>query len=182
MPEKPHFHIIGAGPVGCATALQLAKEGYQSTIYERGNEILSDINSYPIGVNPRGLNALSQIDPSIEKAVKDTGRIVDSWDIYSKESKVASQLSGVVYGTSRSKVNMILFEEVNKNSNVKVKLNHKLISLDFKKKELIFDNSGLEYRVDASKDARIVAADGVNSIVRQSIVKNVNDLKAKLTP
>lgn len=52
---NPDIHIIGAGPVGLAAALLLAAQDRRVTIHEARDAIsLTDANSYPIGVNPRG--------------------------------------------------------------------------------------------------------------------------------
>ena len=40
---KPIYHIIGGGPVGLATALLLAKESYQSIVYEGRSEIPTNV-------------------------------------------------------------------------------------------------------------------------------------------
>jgi len=61
--NKPIYHIIGGGPVGFATALLLAKEGYQSIVYESRSEIPKNVEeSYPIGVNPRSFKTFDVID------------------------------------------------------------------------------------------------------------------------
>jgi 2-polyprenyl-6-methoxyphenol hydroxylase-like FAD-dependent oxidoreductase len=61
--DKPIYHIIGGGPVGFATALLLAKEGYQSIVYESRPEIpTNEEESYPICVNPRSFKTFDIID------------------------------------------------------------------------------------------------------------------------
>ena len=64
--EKESIAIIGAGPVGLAAAILLAKEGINCQVYEGRNEILNDYEqSYPIGINPRTLNTLNLIAPEL---------------------------------------------------------------------------------------------------------------------
>ena len=74
------YHIIGGGPVGLASALLLAKQGYKSIVYEGRSEIPTNIEeSYPIGINPRTLHTLEIIDPELANEARNTGKIVDSW-------------------------------------------------------------------------------------------------------
>ena len=78
--NKPIYHIIGGGPVGLATALLLAKEGYKSIVYEGRSEIPTNVEeSYPIGINPRALKTLEVIDEDLANEARNTGKIVDSW-------------------------------------------------------------------------------------------------------
>jgi kynurenine 3-monooxygenase len=103
--SKTRFHIVGGGPVGLAAALLLAKAGYSSVVYESRNEIPHNVEeSYPIGINPRALHTMEQINPSLADEARNTGRIVDAWQIFAGPRMVADLRSGVVYGTSRGKV------------------------------------------------------------------------------
>ena len=107
------YHIIGGGPVGLSLALLLAKQNKRSVVYEGRLEIVQNIDeSYPIGVNARGLHTLKQIDEKLAQSVLDTGKMVNSWQIYGGKQMVAEQLSGTVLGTSRGKVNILLYEAV----------------------------------------------------------------------
>ena len=47
--------------------------------------------------------------------------------------------SRVVYGTSRGKVNSLLFDWSQKNKLITVLFNHKLIDMDFDKKEITLE-------------------------------------------
>lgn len=86
------FYIIGGGPVGFCVSLLLAKQGIRSVIFESRSSIPNDPEqSYPIGVNPRGIHALEQIDLDCAQKIKDSGMIVDSWQIFGGERRVAKQ-------------------------------------------------------------------------------------------
>ena len=81
--SKETYSIIGAGPVGLATALLLAKNGIPSIVYESRSEISNDLReSYPIGLNPRAFKTLDLIDPELSDKIRSTANIVDSWQIY----------------------------------------------------------------------------------------------------
>ena len=95
-------HIIGGGPTGISIGLLLAKEGVSSVIYEGRREISNNVEeSYPIGVNQRGLHTLNLISKQTADACLDTGKSIDSWNICAGKRTVAEQKSGVVVGTSR---------------------------------------------------------------------------------
>ena len=178
--------IIGCGPVGCAISLLLAKQGKYVKLYESRNEISNNPEeSYPIGVNARGLYTLEKL--GLDELCKSASEIVDSWQIYSGERKVAHLESGVVYGTSRSKVNFILFRAVLKEKNIKVYFNHKLKDIDFDRKFLcftIYNNNNASndiIEIDAST-TRVIACDGVNSAVRRQMESKLINFTASLIP
>lgn len=189
------FIIIGAGPVGLATALLLAKKGYRSTLYEAQKEILNDPEqSYPIGVNCRGLNTLAEINVAIEKEIKETGRVIDSWQIFAGSRRVAMQESGVVFGTSRAKVNLVLLEAARKSPLIKILFNHKLIDINFESKELEFEqresvnsnsnnnaSSKTKFIIKINND-KIISTDGVNSVVRRKMVEKFKDFTCEVIP
>ena len=183
------YHIIGAGPVGLAAALLLAKSGIQSIVYEGRPEIRHVLQeSYPIGVNPRGLHTLGEISDHLKDACITTGMVVDSWEIFGGSRKVADLKSGHVYGTSRGKVNILLAEEAAKSGLIEVKFNHRLREIRFLQKQLVFD----EYLSDGSKneviidtstdDSRVIAADGCNSKARFSLQQQDPHFTATVVP
>ncbi|KAJ3050454.1 hypothetical protein HK097_008598 [Rhizophlyctis rosea] len=183
----PNFHIIGGGPVGFLTALLLAKEGYHSTVYERTTHI-PDVSedSYPIGVNPRGLNALAEADPALADRIRNTGRLISSLQVWGPNRRYATIESGVVYGTSRFLVNLVLWEAAKHNPKIVIKFAHKLKGIDFASKRLTFDVLGKDgsttaVNVDASSD-RVVAADGANSVVRSELQNYDQTFLANTTP
>jgi hypothetical protein len=57
--------------------------------------------------------------------------VVDSWQIFGGPIRVAKLDSGVVYGTSRGRINSLLFEWAVKNPLIKILFNHKLVDMDF---------------------------------------------------
>ena len=170
--------VIGAGPVGLATAILLAQLDYQIDIYEARAEIPNNPEeSYPIGINPRGLYTLEQISPALEQVIKKEGKVINSWQIFAGTRRVAKLDSGVVYGTSRGKVNLILLQylQTHHADTCNVHFHHKLHSLDPESKILVFTNkNNNEVRVDAGS-SRVIAADGVYSKVRRELATKIPD-------
>lgn len=186
MAVKGDIIVVGAGPVGLAAALLLAKDGHKVVVYEGRPEIPTNIeDSYPIGINPRALHCLRDIDPELEQQAIEEGRIIDSWQIFGGEKMVAEAKSGTVYGTTRGGLNMLLYNyAVSKLENVSILFNHKLKGVKFETKELIFDvyqNGSKQEVVVAGGQARVIAADGVHSAVRRAM-EGPGFVKSEVTP
>jgi len=78
--------------------------------------------------------------------------------------------SRVLYGTSRSKINSILYELSKKFSLITVLFNHKLTDMDFEKKEITLEKreNGEKIIVIVKAD-KVIAADGLYSMVRRQM-------------
>ncbi|RHY56865.1 hypothetical protein DYB30_005402 [Aphanomyces astaci] len=162
------FIVVGSGPVGCLAALQLAHQGHTVTLYEGRGHIPTDPSqSYPIGVNPRGLHAIESVAPDVAQRIRSEGHVIAAWEIYAGPRRVAKQVSGVVYGTSRGNVNLHLWNACTKCPHaITLRMNHRLQSMDFAAKTLTFETTDGSVVVVDAADARVVGADGVHSTVR----------------
>jgi 2-polyprenyl-6-methoxyphenol hydroxylase-like FAD-dependent oxidoreductase len=69
-PEK--IIIVGAGACGLAAAILLSREfGVDVTVFDALTTLEQDATeSYPIGVNPRGLSVLDWINPAIREEIE----------------------------------------------------------------------------------------------------------------
>ena len=133
--------VVGAGPAGLALACLLAQCGESVEVYEARGEIPDVVEeSYPIGVNARSLHTCAAIDLALADAVRASGTLVDSWDIYAGYRRVASLTSGVVYGSSRAKINRLLYDHCLSLPNVTVHFGLRLESMDFTAKTLTFSS------------------------------------------
>ena len=170
---RPPVIVLGAGPVGLAAALLLARAGQVVTVYEAKDPIpLSDANSYPIGVNPRGQEALRRIDPALLQQLFDGGEVVRGWRIYAGNRLVAKLPSGKVVSTTRAFLNRILLEAAAAEPSVTIVTGHKLKAVDVAGRRLVFGTSAGEVGVEAG-DARVIAADGVWSVARRAMAEQV---------
>ena len=184
----PNFHVVGGGPVGLAVALLIAKQGLSSIVYEGRPEIKHvPEESYPIGVNARGMHTLSAIDENLAQAVRDASTTVASWQIFGGPMKVAEQESGVVQGTSRGAVNDVLLQAASANPLITLKFGLRIRDVRANTRELIFekrvpgDVKREEVIVSCGQDGRVIACDGVNSAVRRSLVAS-GELSANVQP
>ena len=188
MATPPAFLVVGGGPVGFAVALLLAKDGHRCTVYEGRSHIVHvPEESFPIGVNARGLHTLGLISPSLEAACRSTGKIVDAWEIFGGPQKVAEQKSGVVCGTSRGKVNLLLAEAAASSALISIVYSHRLRDVRIAKRELVFEVRGedgqkREVVVAVGAGASVVAAAGVNSAARTAMDAQEPGFLSRVTP
>lgn len=166
--------VVGAGPVGLAAALLLAHQGRDVTIYEGRDELLlTDDNSYPIGVNVRGQEALRRIDPALLDALRESGEVVEGFVIRAGRRTVARLESGTVIGTTRARLTRILFDAARAESRIRLVTGHRLATLDRQARRLEFTTTAEEsVAVDASR-AIVLACDGVWSRTRRALTETV---------
>lgn len=189
-PSATNYVIIGAGPVGLLTAISIrdrvisrrdknknngSAESYSPitiTIYERRTNISQMLHeSYPIGINPRGLNALKILGHDAFEEVQRTGAVVNSFDVYSGSRNVYSGACGTVLGHTRYGVTVALYKQAKK-AGIEIKFGHKLIDLDASKHVLTFqeeESNKSRITVDCS-DSIVIAADGANSATRRLLM------------
>lgn len=99
--QEMAYAVIGAGMVGCATALALSKRGFKVVIYEQREDPRLETSkeagrSINLAISARGLRSLRAIDPQLCEAIRSeivpmTGRMV-----HSKQG----EMFGVTYGLS----------------------------------------------------------------------------------
>lgn len=167
--QRPHTIVLGAGPVGLAAALLLAAQGHDVTLFEAKDHLeLDPDNSYPIGVNRRGQEALRRIDPALLQALREEGEVVDAFNIYAGTRRVAHLKSGTLIATTRAFLTRLLLERAQATEAITYVPGHKLASLDLGARTLRFDSPDGPVDVDA-REARVVAADGTWSAARRAL-------------
>lgn len=151
--------VLGAGPVGLAAALLLAQQGRRVTIYEAEHELdLSSANSYPIGVNTRGQEALRRIDPTLLEELRTHGELVEAFHIYNGTHRVSRLESGKLVATTRAFLTELLLDRVEQSDRITCLLDHRVVDVDLAHREITFERaSGESVTVDASR-ARVLAS------------------------
>lgn len=139
--------------------------------------------SYPIGVNMRGLTSLRELISGNKESgdtldVSKLGSLVSSWQIFvtKREWQVAKFDSGAVYGTTRSTVVQILIEEIKKREpDITVHYEHSCEDVDAASKTVTLQQK--EVRDEGEMGAvkvqcdYLVVADGHRSRSRDSLAK-----------
>jgi kynurenine 3-monooxygenase len=94
-PRKTNIAVIGGGPVGFAAAIALAKQGYEVAVYEGRDEIpMNNDNSYPIGVNQRGQDALRRLNPDLVDKLNKVGMLIKYVTFHSTSDKTKAAILG----------------------------------------------------------------------------------------
>lgn len=174
LPMAAHVIIVGAGASGLSAGVLLAREGMRVTLFERAlldQIVQSDLESYPIGVNPRGIQTLRMVDPALEAAIEvaSSGK-VKAWSVRGKDTELARLPSGTVIGTTRGKVVSALFGEAQATEGLTLRMGMKLVRADLSvANTLTFAGSdGNEEVVDISS-ARVLDCSGCFSKLRSAV-------------
>ena len=169
-----HIIILGAGASGLAAAVLLARDhGMRVTVYERMLSVdQADEESYPIGINPRGLAVLKKVDPKLETSIDVTnyGKVA-GWSITAPKKEIARLKSGTVVGTTRGKVVAELYRAACQTRGVQIVLGAKLVRVDVAASTLTFDWTGNEMVVDYSA-ARVLDCTGCYSKLRTAVAQH----------
>ena len=179
--------VVGGGIFGCTTAWKLAKEGYDVTLYEKNNDIISQasyVNQYRLH---RGYHYPRSKDTAIQSQwgeygfLQEYGKAIVNGDvkhyyaIAKEDSKVSSKqyvefLNDLHLEYKKDKLNII-----DKDS----------VSLVVKVKELLFDPDKLkricwnklnEYNVDVMLDTEYISSSETYNYIINSTYANLNQL------
>ena len=186
--ESEHVIILGAGASGLAAAVLLARDhNVKVTVYERMDDLAqADEESYPIGVNPRGMKVLKMISPAMEDAIDVAAGKVAGWSIFDGKAgkQIALLKSGTVVGTTRGKVVSELYKAAADTAGVTMMLGHKLIKADTSSRTLTFaKGSGEEVLVDYSASGtRVLDCTGCFSKLRTAVASTDPTFAVAATP
>ncbi|KAF9652823.1 FAD/NAD-P-binding domain-containing protein, partial [Thelephora ganbajun] len=174
--------IVGAGPVGCLTAIVLANKGWSVEVYEgRADKRLrkSEVGQRSINLvlSSRGLAALHAIDPYLEERLMKYTIPIHSRMIHMKDGSSSSlqydphkQASSTINSIGRSLLNEKLMEEALLVPNVRFFFEHKPRTVDFHRRIMnVHDVLG-----DTTKRVEFdlcVGADGSHSFVRRQMMR-----------
>lgn len=161
--------IIGAGLAGTLLSLYLAARGYQVHVFEsradsrkKGYDSGRSIN---LAMSCRGLTSL--IDIGLEKESIDLMVPMRARAIHEQNGLIHVQPFGrhqaeYINAVRRCDLNQLLLNQAEKNPNISVHFDMKLMGIDFNNKRLQFETGSHPYE-------RLIAADGANSRVREGL-------------
>lgn len=167
--------IAGAGLVGSLEAIYMAKRGHNVSIYERRSDMrkaeLMAGRSINLALSKRGWTALKKvgIDDEVRKmAIPMPKRIMHAQDGTLSEQPYG-QDGEAIYSVSRGGLNVLLINLAEREKNIDLYFNHKLLSADLNTAQAIFeDEKGKEQIVNADV---LMGADGTYSTVRNHMMR-----------
>ena len=167
--------IAGAGLVGSLEAIYMAKRGHNVSIYERRSDMRKAEfvlgRSINLALSTRGWTALKKvgIDDEVRKmAIPMPKRIMHAQDGTLSEQPYG-QDGEAIYSVPRGELNVLLMNLAEREKNIDLYFNHKLMSADLNTAQAIFeDEKGKEQIVNADV---LIGADGTYSTVRNHMMR-----------
>tara|TARA_Y100001978_G_scaffold61080_1_gene54946 strand:- start:1929 stop:3266 length:1338 start_codon:yes stop_codon:yes gene_type:complete len=167
--------IAGAGLVGSLEAIYMAKRGHNVSIYERRSDMRKAEfvagRSINLALSTRGWTALKKvgIDDEVRKmAIPMPKRIMHAQDGTLSEQPYG-QDGEAIYSVPRGELNVLLMNLAEREKNIDLYFNHKLLSADLNTAQAIFeDEKGKEQIVNADV---LIGADGTYSTVRNHMMR-----------
>ncbi|OCH95007.1 FAD/NAD(P)-binding domain-containing protein [Obba rivulosa] len=175
--------VVGAGPVGCLTAISLAKMGWLVEIYDgrpdmrlQSSKATAQQRSINLAISARGIAAIQAIEPAMadrfmEAVIPMRGRMIHHSD-GKQESQPYDRNGQCINSISRAYMNENLLDEALAIQNIRAFFLHKVTSVDFDKRVMTVHDSGM------GQDAQIhfdlcVGADGSYSVIRRQLMRVV---------
>jgi len=174
---KKDITIVGAGLVGSLCAVYMSKRGHKVTIYERRNDLRSEIitagKSINLALSERGWTALKKV--GIDKQVMKIAIPMYKRIMHDEKGTLSEQAYGnenqAIYSVSRAQLNVLLMEMAEKEGAV-LEFNQKCIDIDLENAKATFQEINTTNKQTVSADL-VIGADGAFSEVRnQMVAKN----------
>ncbi|CAK4033526.1 Kynurenine 3-monooxygenase [Lecanosticta acicola] len=160
--------VIGAGPVGALAALYAARRGWEVEIYDLRPDLrepsttpLNFTKSINLALSERGINALRQSDSPklLEAILAETipmyGRMIHGQDSQGGLTENAQQYDvhgRAILAVDRGDLNARLLDELESLPNVKLRFNHKLTGVDFRRRLAWLEQKATSRRQSGSSD------------------------------
>lgn len=168
--------VIGCGLVGPLLAIYLARSGFKVLLFESKKDIrISDSEagrSINLTLSTRGIEALKFVDLKdvvLNEAVPVYGRLTHSLDGRTSPTDYSPNKENAIYSINRLKLNQILLEAAESESNVTLHFEHKLQHADLNKQVLTFKTP------EGEKELKVgftFGCDGAFSTVRDQMLKS----------
>ncbi|KAI0077781.1 FAD/NAD-P-binding domain-containing protein [Panus rudis PR-1116 ss-1] len=173
--------VIGGGPVGCLSAMAMAKMGWNVEVYEGRRDSRLDpklasgsLRSINLTISSRGITALHAIDPGCADRFLDAAVPLHSRMIHhlnGRTTATAYDRDGqAIHSIDRALLNESLLDDAEATPNIKLLFSHKVLSIDF-------DGRFMTVRdVNAKRDFTVdfdfcIGADGTYSTVRRQMMR-----------
>jgi len=175
--QNNHILIIGAGLCGSLLALKLAQYGYNITLVEKRPDLRStDISagrSINLAFSDRGIKGIKKV--GLEEKVKPlcipmNGRMLHDKNSVTKLSPYSGRESEYINSISRTGLNALLLDEVEKHDNVKLIFQVACEEVDVQNAKAQFQNLHTEEHFSIEADY-LIGTDGAGSVVRQALMK-----------
>ena len=176
--QDKHLLIVGAGLCGSLLALKLAQHGYTITLVEKRPDLrnadISAGRSINLAFSDRGLKGIKRV--GLEDRVKAlcipmNGRMLHDKDSNTKLSPYSGQDGNYINSISRSGLNALLLDEVEKHDNVHLIFQAACQNVDVENAKANFKNEKTNENFHIQADY-IIGTDGAGSVVRQALMKN----------
>ncbi|KEP50776.1 kynurenine 3-monooxygenase [Rhizoctonia solani 123E] len=173
--------VVGAGPVGCLSALSFAKQGWEVEVFEgrpdmrepeaKANLSLRSIN---LAISSRGISALSVVDPAIadrfmQNVIPMRGRMIHD-SLGRCQSQLYDRDGQCINSIDRGLLNIGLLDELSSYNNIKLHFRTKLTTVDFNSRVATFATGEKVFNVDFDL---CIGADGSYSNVRRQMMRVV---------
>jgi amino acid adenylation domain-containing protein len=178
-PARDPVLVVGAGPIGCTTAMYLAERGYRVRVFERGTGYQKSLlgearHSVNLTLCVRGLQALAGV--GLEETVRAAcvplyGRVIHGVDGALDYQAYGNQ-GEALYSISRSGLSNLLLQEVHARG-IEVHLRQRCVAVDLATATPTFEDDLTGARTPV-ETRRLVAADGAFSAVRTILQRTPN--------
>ncbi|CEL52437.1 kynurenine 3-monooxygenase [Rhizoctonia solani AG-1 IB] len=173
--------VVGAGPVGCLSALSFAKQGWEVEVFEarpdmrepeaKANLSLRSIN---LAISSRGISALCVVDPAIadrfmQNVIPMHGRMIHD-NLGHCQSQLYDRDGQAINSIDRGLLNIGLLDELSTYQNIRLHFRTKLTTVDFDSRIAIFFADEKSFNVEFDL---CIGADGSYSNVRRQMMRVV---------
>ena len=169
--SKQRVTIIGAGLAGSLLAINLAKRGIETQVYEsRGDMRLEEVaagRSINLALSDRGIAALREVgmdEYMLAEAVPMTGRMIHTVTGEQKLLPYSGRDGEYINSVSRAGLNIALINEADKYDQVTFHFNQRCVYFDCATGEAKFSNG------ERVKSDTVIATDGAGSAVRNAML------------
>ena len=173
--KQKNITIVGAGLAGSLCALYLTKRGHHVTIFERRNDLRSEIitagKSINLALSKRGLTALKKV--GVDTEVMQIAIPMDKRIMHDVKGNLTEQLYGndgqAIYSVSRAQLNVLMMKLAAKNG-ANLYFNEKCVEANLEKASIVLENTNTNQKQTVKSDL-IIGADGAFSAIRGQMVE-----------